>query len=301
MLVALRRAVVPPVLFAAVLAATACQGKQTSDPSSGPGRTSPSPETVAPTPEVSPSVEAPRDDPLPAGVAEPPPWLGTRVLPVGPDGFGIARRTPTVLRDRRLRTIDHLPPPVSRRFVSSVRPVPRAVLRRSTWQRACPVAERDLSYVTVTFWGFDRRPHTGELIVHRSAARDIVGVFEKLHAARWPVEEMRVTRRSELDAPPTGDGNNTGAFVCRPARGSQEWSEHALGLAVDVNPFHNPYVRDDVVLPELAGAYRDRGWRRPGMIRAGDVVTKAFSSIGWGWGGSWSSSKDWMHFSSTGS
>ncbi len=237
---------------------------------------------------------------LPQGVREPPEWLGQRVLPRGPDGFGIADGTPPVLRDRRFRTVDLLPPPRSERFLSSIGRVPKEVLRRSTWQPRCPVRARDLSYVTVSFWGFDRRPHTGELIVHRSVAKDIVRVFERLHRARWPIEEMRVTAKAELDAPPTGDGNNTGAFVCRPARGSSEWSQHAYGLAVDINPFQNPYVRGDVVLPELASAYANRTWRRPGMIRSGDAVTDAFDDIGWGWGGRWTSSKDWMHFSSSG-
>ena len=65
------------------------------------------------------------------------------------------------------------------------------------------------------------------------------------------------------------------------------WSEHAYGRAIDINPFHNPYERGDVVLPELASAYLDRGNVRPGMIVAGDAVTQAFAAIGWGWGGEW--------------
>lgn len=240
------------------------------------------------------------NDRLPPGVAHPPAWLGTRVLPQRPNGLGIARRTPRLLRDRRLVTTDVLPAPTGDRFVSSVRPVPERVLRRSTWRPSCPVRAGELAYVNVSFWGFDRRPHTGELLVHERVARDVVSAFRSLHRARWPIEEMRITRRAELRAPPTGDGNNTGAFVCRPTRLSDDWSEHAYGLALDVNPFHNPYVRGDLVLPERAVAYRNRSWGRPGMIFPGDVVTRSFARIGWGWGGDWSSAKDWMHFSLSG-
>ncbi len=251
------------------------------------------------TPDASPSPG--RSGPLPAGVSERPRWLGKRILPERPDGLGIARSTPPLLRNRRLATVDVLPPPEGKRFVSSVRRAPRRVLRRSTWRASCPVSANELSYVTTSFWGFDARPHTGELLVHTSVARDIVAVFRSLYRARWPIEEMRITRARELNAPPTGDGNNTGAFVCRPARLSSEWSEHAYGLAVDVNPFHNPYVREGLVLPERALAYADRSWRRPGMIFPRDVVTRAFARMGWGWGGNWSSAKDWMHFSRSGS
>lgn len=227
-------------------------------------------------------------------------WLGTRVLPRGPNGYGEIRPTPRILRNRRLRTIDLFPPPSSRRFVSRVAPVPRSVLARSTWSPRCPVTRDELRYVTVSFWGFDHRPHTGELLVHRDAAGALLRVFERLYSAGFPIEEMRVVRRRELSAPPTGDGNNTTAFVCRPARGSNEWSEHAYGRAVDVNPFHNPYVSGDVVLPELASAYANRRWRRPGMVLPDGLVVRAFESIGWSWGGHWTSLKDWMHFSAGG-
>lgn len=256
--------------------------------------------TVLASPAPTPTATVAAADPLPPGVSEPPAWLGKRVLPRGPDGFGIARVTPPILRNRRLSTKDVLPPPPDDRFRSTIRSAPRKILRRSTWRPACPVKANELAYVNVSFWGFDRRPHTGELLLHRNVAKDVVSVFRSLHRERWPIEEMRITRAIELDAPPTGDGNNTGAFACRPARLSDDWSEHAFGLAVDINPFHNPYVRNDLVLPELAIAYRDRTWRRPGMIFQGDVVTTAFARIGWGWGGAWSSSKDYMHFSSSG-
>ena len=42
----------------------------------------------------------------------------------------------------------------------------------------------------------------------------------------------------------------------------------------------------------------DRSRVRPGMV-TGSVVA-AFRSIGWGWGGSWSGTKDYMHFSANG-
>jgi hypothetical protein len=181
-----------------------------------------------------------------------------------------------------------------------VQPVPAEVLNRSTWRPECPVRVEDLRYLTVSFWGFDGRPHTGEMLVNARVAPDVVQVFGKLYAAGFPVEEMRVVPASELNLPPTGDGNNTTAFVCRPARGQTRWSAHAYGLAIDLNPFCNPYQRGDLVLPELASAYLDRKSQRPGMVRASDTAVGAFRAIGWTWGGTWSSPRDYMHFSATG-
>jgi len=169
----------------------------------------------------------------------------------------------------------------------------------TTWGPRCPVRLADLRYLTLSFRGFDGQPHTGELVVNERAADQVVSVFARLYRARFPIEEMRLVTTADLHAHPTGDGNNTASFVCRAARNQTRWSAHAYGLAVDVNPFQNPYRRGDLVLPELGSAYLDRDRIRPGMIRAGDVVTTAFADIGWTWGGTWRSPPDLMHFSAT--
>ena len=228
--------------------------------------------------------------------------VGARPLPLRPDGFGEVLPTPAPLRDRRLPTVDRLPPPPGGRFRSAIRPIGPAVRARmgATWEPGCPVALADLRYLTVSFRGFDGRAHTGELVVNRGVAAGVVSVFARLYAARFPIEEMRLVTGADLTARPTGDGNNTAAFVCRAARKQTRWSAHAYGLAVDLDPFQNPYRRGDLVLPELASAYLDRAERRPGMIRPGDVATTAFAAVGWTWGGTWRSPKDLMHFSATG-
>jgi hypothetical protein len=228
--------------------------------------------------------------------------VGARPLPLRPDGFGKVLPTPAALRDRRLPTTDRLPPPPGGRFRSTIRPIGPAVRARmgDTWKPGCPVGLADLRYVTVSFRGFDGRAHTGELVVHERVAAGVVSVFARLYRARFPIEEMRLVTGADLTAHPTGDGNNTAAFVCRAARKQTRWSAHAYGLAVDVNPFQNPYRRGDLVLPELAGAYLDRDRRRPGMVRPGDLVTTAFADLGWTWGGTWRSPLDLMHFSATG-
>jgi D-alanyl-D-alanine carboxypeptidase len=266
-------------------------------------RTPRSPSSATPpSPQPTPAEPSP-SDPLAAvnkWVTRRPSWLGKRVLPKRPDGFGIVGPTPRILRNRRLATIDFLPPPKSKRFTSHIGPVPASVVKRSTYRSKCPVTLNELSYITMTFWGFDHRAHTGEMIVNSGVAHDVVSVFEKLYRAHFPMEEMRVTTLKEQRAAPTGDTDNTSSFECRPVTLGTSWSEHSYGLAIDINPFQNPYVRGDLVAPELARAYRDRDWHRPGMIFDGDVVTQAFADLGWGWGGHWNTLKDWMHFSQNG-
>lgn len=248
---------------------------------------------------------------LPSATATPPPassvapfpptWeVGAQSLPLRPDGFGVVSPTPPELVDRRLPTRDLLAPPTSGGYESSISPVPADVLARSTWHAGCPVAASELRYLRMSFRGFDGRAHTGEMIVRQDVAQDVVGVFGRLFEVGFPIEEMRITATPELTLPPTGDGNNTNAFVCRPARGLSRFSAHAYGLAIDLDPFQNPYTKGDLVLPELASSYLDRDNRRPGMIVDGDEALAAFEAIGWTWGGHWSNPRDIMHFSETG-
>jgi len=254
---------------------------------------------------VAAPVATPARSPIPpithvGGATTAPIWLGTRTLSVRANGFAAAQDTPPELRNRSIITVDDLPPPADGGFQSTVQAVPVSVLARSTWTSGCPVAVTDLRYVTVSFRGFDGLAHTGELLVHARVAGALVTVFGKLFAEGYPIERMRVTSAAELNAPPTGDGNTTGAFACRPVRGQKAWSQHAYGLAVDVNPFQNPYHKGDVVLPELATSYLERGDVRAGMIRPDGPVVRAFASVGWQWGGDYRSLKDFMHFSANG-
>ena len=295
------------LLCAAVIAClvTACAGSpQPGPPSSGPpvGEATASSRAGAqrnPQPPSDPTTTRPRSPTTRPTVA----WrVGAKPLPLRPDGFGQVLPTPPPLRDRRLPTVDRLPPPPGGWFRSAVRPISPAVRSRmgATWKPGCPAGLDDLRYVTVSFRGFDGKAHTGELVVHERVAGQVVSVFARLYRARFPIEEMRLVTGADLEAHPTGDGNNTAAFVCRAARKQTRWSAHAYGLAIDVNPFQNPYRRRDLLLPELAGSYENRARARPGMIRPGDAVTRAFADIGWTWGGTWRSPRDLMHFSATG-
>jgi hypothetical protein len=283
-------------LLTALLACGVASGCSGTPP--GPARDTPAGRSSAPatTPAADPSPPVKRIGDATAGPA----WLGTRVLPVGSNGFAAAQPTPPELRRRSIITTDDLPPPADGRFHSTIQAVPPSVLARSTWTSGCPVKATDLRYVTVSFRGFDGLAHTGELLVNARAAHGLVTVFDRLFAQRYPIERMRVTSAAELHAAPTGDDNTTAVFACRPVRGHTSWSQHAYGQAVDVNPFQNPYHKGTVVLPELATSYLDRGNVRPGMILAHGPVVKAFAAIGWKWGGDYHSLRDFMHFSANG-
>jgi D-alanyl-D-alanine carboxypeptidase len=153
----------------------------------------------------------------------------------------------------------------------------------------------------MTYWGFDKKPHQGQMVVHARAAKDIVKVFERLYDVRYPIRRMELVDKYKGSDFDSIEADNTSAFNCRNATGSSTWSQHAYGLAVDINPCENPYVTaSGGVAHKDCVKYRNRDRRDPGVIHRGDKVVRAFASIGWGWGGLWSGTRDYQHFSSSG-
>jgi hypothetical protein len=158
----------------------------------------------------------------------------------------------------------------------------------------------ELRKVTVSHWGYDGQVKTGQLIVHDAYAGRIVTVFRDIYAARFPIERMVPIAAYGGDDQASMRANNTSGYNCRTVAGSSTLSQHAYGAAIDVNPLQNPYVRNGTVDPPEGAPWADRSRTDPGMIKAGDAVVAAFARQGWGWGGYWSSGKDYQHFSASG-
>jgi hypothetical protein len=185
-------------------------------------------------------------------------------------------------------------------FTSSITAVDAARMSFS-WRPGCPVPLSDLRLVNVTYWGFDDSPHQGELVVQGRFAEPMVSVFAQLFDARFPIERMELVDAYEGNDDRSMVANNTSAFNCREVAGRPGvLSEHALGNAIDVNPLINPWVHSGKVDPPEGAQYADRSADWKGVIRADDVVVRAFASIGWGWGGNWPGSPDYQHFSANG-
>ena len=187
-------------------------------------------------------------------------------------------------------------------FAFSARPLPakvRAQVTGSSWHRGCPVPRRDLRYVRVTHWTFQRDTHRrGELIVHRDAVRAMRRTFRRLYRHHFPIRRMRLVDDYGASDDASIEADNTSAFNCRRVTGGSGWSEHAYGRAIDVNPIENPYVFADGTTSHPASElYLDRSRYRKGMAVAGGRLVRAFARAGWKWGASFG---DYQHFSASG-
>jgi hypothetical protein len=172
----------------------------------------------------------------------------------------------------------------------------------ASWHRGCPVAPAQLRLLHLSYVGFDGRAHTGELVVNRAVVPAVERIFARLYAARFPIRRMRPVAVYGGSDDRSMAADNTSGFNCRAAvaAGPVRWSVHAYGEAIDVDTVENPYVEGGRVLPPAGRRYLDRSRDRPGMAVPGGTLVEAFAAEGWQWGGRWTGSPDYQHFSATG-
>ncbi len=169
-----------------------------------------------------------------------------------------------------------------------------------SYGKNCDVPFEDLRYVGVLYWGFDNTTHRGELIVNQAIAEDTVDIFKELYDQHYPIERMVLVDEYNADDNTSMAANNSSSFNYRNIDGTKKISLHSCGLAIDVNPLYNPYVRgegeDQIITPLNGIKYADRSVDCPYFIKKDDVCYQAFIKRGFTWGGEWKSQKDYQHF-----
>lgn len=159
----------------------------------------------------------------------------------------------------------------------------------------------ELNYVHILHYNFDGEPSEGELICNSAIAQDLVEIFYELYIAEYQLERVVLIDYYDADDTTSMVANNTSCFNYRNIDDTDNLSRHAFGLAIDVNPFYNPYIRftkdgGQIVSPESSEAYADRTQNFPYKIDADDLCCRLFLEHGFTWGGNWNSSKDYQHF-----
>ena len=188
--------------------------------------------------------------------------------------------------------------PVLPTYQSAISAVTAADLPAS-WRSGCPVGPAQLRLVTVTHVDFQGSPATGRIVVHADVAPQVAAVFGDLYAVRYPIARMEPVDVFGGSDDASMAADNTSAFNCRASTGGTRFSEHSYGTAIDLNPVENPYVKGTTVLPAAGRAFVERV-PAPGVVLAGDAVVRAFADRGFTWGGTWTSLKDYQHFSISG-
>ncbi|HEY6436219.1 MAG TPA: M15 family metallopeptidase [Ignavibacteriaceae bacterium] len=150
----------------------------------------------------------------------------------------------------------------------------------------------NLRIVDVYYYGFDEKLHKGQLVVHKEVVLDIIEIFEFIRESHFPIKKVIPISKYDWSDEKSMQDNNTSAFNYRYISGTRVISNHASGLAIDINPKLNPYIKNGNSLP--ANCIYDT--TIAGTISADSDLVKEFKTKGWQWGGDWKSLKDYQHF-----
>lgn len=156
----------------------------------------------------------------------------------------------------------------------------------------------ELKVVDVIYLDFNEVKKQGKLVVHQSIAKDIIEIFNDLFEINFPIYMMKpLSNPSFWEGTKWSDKismsfNNTSAFNFRTIAGKTKLSTHALGMAIDINPLQNPYIKGNITEPAFAQYQANR----KGTFYHGSQAVKIFQNRGFFWGGNFKNIKDYHHF-----
>lgn len=162
----------------------------------------------------------------------------------------------------------------------------------------------DLALVHVQYYDFNGSVQEGDMVCNKLIAQDLVEIFEELYKEKYPVDKIRLVDEYGGDDEASMADDNSSCFNYRVVAGTDRLSNHSYGLAVDINPFYNPYIRTrngkTIISPAGSEAYADRSADFPHKIDENDLCYRLFTEHGFDWGGAWTHSKDYQHFEKNG-
>ncbi len=173
-------------------------------------------------------------------------------------------------------------------------------MRDKSFKPECTTLRSDLRYLQVLHCNEQGETLIGELVCHKDIAEDLLYIFRKLYEAKYPIERMVLIDEYDADDEASMADNNTSAFNFRYVSGTRKMSRHSTGMAIDINPRYNPYVRwrkgKRMISPDNGKKYADRSKDFPYKIEKDDLCYRLFKERGFIWGGDWTNSKDYQHF-----
>lgn len=190
-------------------------------------------------------------------------------------------------------------PPAPFEPIFMMEPLPYEIIQKiqgSSFHDSASFSYDFLTYLTITHVDFYGEYQVGNMIVAAEIGYEVLDIFRYIFEYRFPIHQIRLIDYFYANDYYSMADNNTVAFNFRYIAGTSRLSRHAFGMAIDINPIQNPYIRGDVVWPAAGRTYMDRSYVRPGMIIRGDPVYRAFMSRGWIWGGNWRLPRDYHHF-----
>ena len=154
--------------------------------------------------------------------------------------------------------------------------------------------KNNLCVIDIKYWGFDSESHLGQIVTTSELKTEVAAIFDTIYRKKFPIEKIIPIVHYGWSDSLSMAANNTFCFNYRKIKDSQLLSPHAFGIAIDINPMQNPYIKYGTKIKEPKYATYDE--RLMGTITENSIVVKVFKQYGWKWGGDWRFTKDYQHF-----
>ena len=170
-----------------------------------------------------------------------------------------------------------------------------------SYKKNCSVSLENLRYLSLLHKNLNGEILRGEMICNVRIAEDLIDIFQKLFAANYPIEKVRLIDEYNADDELSMRDNNSSCFNFRYVPFTNRISLHGYGLAVDINPLYNPYIKTvngkKIIVPDNSADFEDREKNFPYKITEDDLCCKLFREHNFLWGGNcWDDEKDYQHF-----
>ena len=154
-----------------------------------------------------------------------------------------------------------------------------------------------LVLIDVEYYSTDNKLHRGQLLLNRAIEEDIVAIFDSIKIWRFPIAQAIPIVAFDWDDNLSMAANNTSSFCYRKVLGTDNLSRHAMGMAIDINPFFNPMIwkppyENRPVEPENAQYNKEV----PGTLYLEHPVVREFLKRKFTWGYYFSRYYDIHHF-----
>lgn len=174
-------------------------------------------------------------------------------------------------------------------FITQINDEIFARIKGKSFKDNCTLPREDLRYLHVLHKNLRGETLEGEIICNVYIACDLLDIFQKLYAANYPIEKIRLVDEYDADDELSMRDNNSSCFNFRFISHTTKVSKHGLGLAMYVNTLYNPYTKvvdgKRILEPATAGAYLDRTKNFPYKIDENDLCYRLFIEHGFEWGG----------------
>lgn len=167
----------------------------------------------------------------------------------------------------------------------------------NSYPEDCEISISDLRYLIIPHYDGKGAIRIGELVCNKEVSDEFIYLFKELFKNKYPIERMVLIDDYNGDDKISMEANNTSAFNYRVISDTDKLSRHAYGMAIDINPLYNPYVKGDYISPKSSEQFVNRDKSFKYMLEHGDLIYKILhDKFGFTWGGDWEKCKDYQHY-----